>query len=250
MTRIAVFGDIHDEQARLGAALDLLDGPPFDLALLAGDLGLDPPWEAPARQTGRGPHDESVRRTVGRVAGRLGCPVLFVPGNHDLRDAVRDLDGVNCDRAIVAAAGLRVAGLGGAGPTRFGFPYEWTEGEIDAALAQLLPEGAKPVEILLTHTPPFETGLDRTYHGAHVGSPAVRDRIGRARPGLVVCGHIHEAWGVERVEGVPCLNAGALGQPCAQVIVWIVDWKGAGPARVEHRRIDEQGPAESRVWQV
>jgi len=248
MPRIAIFGDIHDEQERLGAALDLLDGPPFDLALLAGDVGLDPPWEAPARQTGRGPHDESVRRTVNRVAHHLDCPVLFEPGNHDLRDAVSDLDGTNCDRIVVEAAGLRVAGLGGAGPTRYGFPYEWTEGEIDAALSGLLGGGAEPVDILLSHTPPHDTGLDLTPRGAHVGSPTVRGWIGRARPRLVVCGHVHEAWGVEQVEGVPCLNAGALGEPYGQVIVWVVEWVGGGSSRIEHRAIAESGKVLTRVW--
>lgn len=247
MSRIAVFGDIHDEQERLGAALDLLDGPPCDLALLAGDVGLDPPWDAAGRETGRRPHDESVRRTVNRVAKRLGCPVLFVPGNHDLRDAVTDMMGVNCDRSIVEAAGLRVAGLGGAGPTRFGFPYEWTEDEIDAALERLL-GGAAPVDVLLSHTPPHGTGLDLTPRGSHVGSPAVRDWIGRSRPGLVVCGHVHEAWGVERVASVPCLNAGALGEPHGQIIVWLVDWEGTGPARIEHRRIGELGEAQRSIW--
>jgi Icc-related predicted phosphoesterase len=250
MTRIVIFGDIHAQQERLGTTLGLLDAPRYDLALLAGDVGEDPPWFSPARETDRQGHDDSVRLTVNRVAERVGCPVLFVPGNHDLRDPVEDLEGRNIDGRVVEVAGLRIAGFGGAGPTPYGFPYEWTEKEANAILERLLGGEQSRVDIFLTHTPPANSALDLTYHGEHVGSPAVRKWIGLVRPHLVVCGHIHEALGLERVEGVPCLNAGAMGEPHAQELVWIVDWNGPGPARVQSSRPGRDGIAEGRSYQI
>jgi Icc-related predicted phosphoesterase len=249
MPTIAVFGDIHDHQERLDASLRMVEDRSFDLALLAGDVGADPPFDEAGRRELRGPHDESVRRTVDRVAQTLLCPVLFVPGNHDLPDPPGDARGVNCDGRRVEAAGISIAGFGGAGPTRFGFPYEWSEDEADRSLARLL-EGSGPPDILLSHSPPSACALDRTVHGDHVGSTAVRSWIGRARPRLMVCGHIHEAWGVERIEDVPCLNAGGLGEPFGGALVWVVEWDEGGPARAESFRRTGGRRRERRVWPV
>jgi len=161
--------------------------------------------------------------------------VGFVPGNHDLADPVAGLDAVNCDGRVVEIAGLLVAGLGGAGPARFGFPYEWDETQAERALEALVPADGR-LDLALCHTPPAGTDLDRTRRGQHVGSRAVRSWIAAARPALFVCGHIHEAWGVERIDGVPCLNAGALGEPCGQEIGWIVEWSDGGPTAIRSFR--------------
>ena len=245
--QIAIIGDVHDHQERLERVLERIAPTPPDLALLVGDLGRDPPWPEPLRRTKRQDHDESVRRVVACVRVRLGCSLAFVPGNHDLRDASTDIDGVNCDGRIVDIAGLRVAGFGGAGPTLFGFPYEWTEAEADEMLRSLL-DGVAPPDILISHTPPARTGLDRTAGGDHVGSESVRRWIATARPRLFVCGHIHEAWGVEHVEGVPCLNAGGLGEPFGEEIVWLVRWSPEGPAGIRSLRVSPDGEADYRDW--
>jgi Icc-related predicted phosphoesterase len=185
---------------------------------------------------------------VDRVADRLGCPVLFVPGNHDLRDAVEETRGTNIDGRVVRVAGLAVAGFGGAGTTPLHFPYEWTESEADAALAAIFGGDASRPDLFLSHTPPARCMLDRTWHGEHVGSRAVRAWLRRARPRLFVCGHIHEAWGLERIEGVRCLNAGALGEPYGETIVWVVELDPSGPAGIESRRREPGKEAELRVW--
>jgi len=230
--RLVIFGDIHDQRRRLAAALDLLGGRSADLALLAGDVGLDPPWNSPAREKERAAHDESMLRTVRHVERRLNCPVLFVPDNHDLRDPIGSLDHHNCDRRTVEIAGMRIAGFGGAGPAHFGFPYEWSEEEADTLLKSFLSGREGKLDIFLSHSPPAGCKLDRTMRGEHVGSASVRKWIDRVRPRLFVCGHIHEAWGVEEVEGVTCLNAGALGEPCGQELVWVVEWGERGPERI------------------
>jgi Icc-related predicted phosphoesterase len=245
--QIAVIGDVHDHQQRLERILDRIASNPPDLALLVGDVGRDPPWAEPERRTERQAHDDSVRRVLARVRGRLGCPLAFVPGNHDLRDAATDVDGVNCDGRIVDIAGRRIGGFGGAGPTRFGFPYEWVEPEADEALRTLLADTA-PLDILVSHTPPARTNLDRTSSGEHVGSEAVRRWIATARPALLVCGHIHESWGVERVEDVLCLNAGALGEPFGEEIFWLVRWSSKGPITIRSFHVSPDGEPDSRNW--
>ena len=55
------------------------------------------------------------------------------------------------------------------------------------------------LDVLVSHTPPADTTLDRTVSGTHVGSRAVAEVIAGRRPRLFVCGHIHEGYGFEVV---------------------------------------------------
>jgi Icc-related predicted phosphoesterase len=247
MFEIVLIGDVHGEQRRLGRVLRHVAETRPALAVLVGDVGIDPPRFEPARTRDRSRHDASMRAVVTQLRSALGCPVVFVPGNHDMPDPVDDLDGVNCDRTRVEVARLQVAGFGGAGPSRFGFPYEWSEETADAALGELLEDGPR-LDLLVSHTPPSDTALDRIHSGRHVGSRAVRRWAVAHRPRLLVCGHIHEAWGVERVDGVTCLNAGALGEPFAEELIWKVAWSEAGPISIRSYRSTGGRRVETREW--
>lgn len=196
-----IIGDVHGRLDRLERVLETLSEHPLDAVLLVGDLA-SPEWEREHRgtATSESAFADEVAGLLGRV-GRLDVPVAWVPGNHDLPGV--DV-GTNLDRRVGEIAGIRVYGLGGAGPARFGFPYEWGEDEIEALA---VPE----VDLLLSHTPPHGSGLDRVAHGRAVGSVAVERHCARAR--ALVCGHIHEAAGIVEVGGCLCLNAGALGEP-------------------------------------
>jgi len=246
-SEIIVLGDVHGQEERLGRTLDLLRGSRATVALLVGDVGVDPPW-GEERLTGRAAHDASVGRVLAAVREALGAEVAFVPGNHDLRDPAPQTAAQNCDQRRAEIAGISIVGLGGAGPTKFGFPYEWPEKEADLALRRVLGEGSAPIDVLLSHTPPRATALDRTQRGAHVGSRAVRRWIARARPRLFLCGHIHEAWGATKLDGVPCVNAGALGEPYPQEIAWRISWDASGPTQVCSLRRTADGQVEERTW--
>lgn len=244
---IAVIGDIHAERERLDRVLARLAPHEAELVLLVGDIGVDPPWNEPARSAQRAAHDESMHEMIGRVRERLGPHIVFVPGNHDLADPPPGLPAVNCDRRIVEAAGLRIAGLGGAGPGRFGFPYEWEEADVSRVLDELA-SGPGLLDVALFHAPPNDCRLDLTKRGDHVGSAAVRRFVARARPPLFVCGHIHEAWSVEQVEGGTCLNAGSLGPPHGQDIGWIVRASASGATSIRSIRADAEGTVTETDW--
>lgn len=64
-------------------------------------------------------------------------------------------------------------------------------GDKDAA-AML--ENCHQVDILISHSPPKGVA-DVTSQGQSVGSSAVRATTERLKPKLLLCGHIHEAWG-------------------------------------------------------
>jgi hypothetical protein len=200
---LGVIGDIHGELYHLKKVLDHLAGVPIAGLLLVGDFG------SSQYELSRWKKDSSRQILVKEVTRilelveKLGVPVAWVPGNHDYKEL--DLPG-NCDRRLVTIAGVRVYGIGGSGPGRFGFPYEWDEDEVRRLE---MPE----CDVVLSHTPPARTPLDKLFHAdRHVGSEAVREIAERHR-GAMVSGHIHEAHGTIRLAGCLCMNVGSLGDP-------------------------------------
>ncbi len=200
---LGVIGDIHGELYHLKKVIDHLATTSIAGVLLVGDFG------SSQYELSRWKKDSSypiLLKEVTRIlelVEKIGVPVAWVPGNHD--DKNLDLPG-NCDRKLVEVAGVRVYGIGGSGPGRYGFPYEWDEDEIRALE---IPD----CDVILSHTPPARTPLDRLFHAErHVGSEAVRE-LAERHDGAMVSGHIHEAQGTLKVKDCLCMNVGSLGDP-------------------------------------
>jgi Icc-related predicted phosphoesterase len=179
---------------RLGPALR-----DADCAILTGDLTHfgDPP---------------DAFRVVNAV--RQFCPdVLAVTGNLDMPtviDAFR-ADGISLHGEGRRLGDLGVFGCGGSNITPMDTPTELEEDELHAVLERGLAAVADaPRHLLVCHTPPHDTRLDRLMNGRPVGSPAVRAFIEARAPEVAVVGHIHEGRGVERLGRTLVLNAGAL----------------------------------------
>jgi len=204
----AVVGDVHAHLGHLERVLARVVQAGADAILLVGDLAC-----AGHRYQRSAVTEATYLCDVAGVMKRVrdvGLPVRYVPGNHDLPTLSEP---GNLDGRMEEICGLRVAGIGGAGPDIFGFPYEWDEDQID----QLdLPD----CDILLAHCPPRNTPLDRTRYGHHVGSEAIRSRAFNSS--VLVCGHIHEAAGVFQLGDCICLNAGGLGMPFGRAQVGFV----------------------------
>ncbi|KAK4507155.1 hypothetical protein PRZ48_000889 [Zasmidium cellare] len=94
----------------------------------------------------------------------------------------------------------------------WGFPYERDEDRFNSPLRTL--SDAKniapypvppfthtivPVDILLTHGPPYAR-LDQTSRGDYAGCPHLLRALMRSRPLIHCFGHIHEGWGAERIK--------------------------------------------------
>jgi Icc-related predicted phosphoesterase len=110
-------------------------------------------------------------------------------------------------------------GVGGSNISPFHTPQEIK----DEQLAELLSNCNKPLNvkkhIFVTHAPPFNTKVDRTFFGAHVGSKSVRSYIEKFTPDLVLCGHIHEARGVDRIGNSLIINPGPFPAHYAMVTI-------------------------------
>ena len=235
MPTLGLLGDVHAHASRLERSLTWLGKQgPLDGILLVGDIAGNPPW---ARRT----HPEELVRMrtdigsiVRQVRQTLQAPVLFVPGNHDPRDVAHP---GNIDRRQRVLAGLRIVGLGGAGPDLFGLPYEWEEAEVDDL-------DLPPWDVLLSHCPPRDTALDVLRGGPrHVGSAAVRRRAENGR-GLLVSGHIHESVAGEVLGGTLCVNVGGLGEPHGRAQAAVARFRetpDGWQVRVQHRDLEPRG---------
>lgn len=155
-----------------------------DLILAAGDLPFD---------------------YLENLVSRTDVPLLYVPGNHDPELKPGDLtfeglspkfDGtgppgcVNVDGRIEEAAGLWVAGLGGAiryneGPNRYTQrEMRWRARKLEwrARLRR------RRIDILLTHAP--AAGLGDADDPAHVGFEAFNRLVLKLRPRMLIHGHV------------------------------------------------------------
>ena len=131
-----------------------------------------------------------------------GVRFCVVPGDHDLfaerrADEIRwpenviYLDPLASDPAARACevAGLKIYGVART-PYLKGGAFESSPEALARAFAEI-PEG---LDILVSHAPPLVDGYNLDADGRrrhHRGSPELTEAIRRARPSLVVCGHVH-----------------------------------------------------------
>jgi hypothetical protein len=153
----------------------------------------------------------------GEVLRPLGERLWVLPGNHETQEEshafCRQFGFVDFHREVRTLSGregpVQWAGLGYSNPTPFNTPGEYSEQQINEALAPFA--GLNPL-YLVVHFPPAETKLDRVRMGCHPGSPTLRAWVEREQPAYLFCGHIHEAAGEQDTLGrTRMFNVGKLG---------------------------------------
>ncbi len=91
-------------------------------------------------------------------------------------------------------------------------PYEVSEEEISRkAESGWEAVAAARWKVFVPHSPPRDTMLDRIWIAKHVGSTALRRFVEARQPDVLVCGHIHEARGTDRLGKTQLINCGAAG---------------------------------------
>ena len=195
--KIVGLADIHGDVTALAGMAQALRS--ADLVLLAGDL----------TQFG---HEEAATEILNAVTQYNGR-VLAVRGNCDFPEVETCLAGrgASLDGRAVVIEGMGFVGVGGSLPCPGHTPNEISEQEFAAALEQAaseIPEGV-PI-VLLVHQPPFGAAADRVGGNRHVGSRSVRSFIERHKPLACLCGHIHEAVGVDAIDDCKIVNPGPL----------------------------------------
>ena len=194
--RFLVLSDIHGSLEFLKDIAN--EAHRSDGVVLAGDL----------TQKGKG-------NTLAMLAGgicRPGLDIVGVIGNLDLPSSAKEMEALgifNLEASGKLVRGIAFSGVGGSNPTPFLTPYERGEEDIQEALmngAKKL-RGARPW-VVVSHPPPFDSGLDQTFLGDKAGSKALRNFLLEQAPDVCVCGHIHEALGIHRLGSTLIVNPG------------------------------------------
>lgn len=126
-----------------------------------------------------------------RLRNRLGVPLFYVKGNHDIR--YQSSPPVGCTeihRRIVSFEGVRMLGLGG---SRWynGGQNQYHEHEMRRFISRLWFEllWNRGVDMIVTHAPP--RGVGDAEDPCHKGFRCFLRLIERYRPAFFVHGHIH-----------------------------------------------------------
>jgi uncharacterized protein len=174
-----------------------------------------------------------VREWMTLATDRLegsGIPLLLMPGNDDdfaidpiLAESTyaRDVNG----QVVELTPWHQLVSMGWSSPTPWSTPRELPEEEFLDRLSVLLKDVRDPRKtVLMTHVPPFDSGLDTApllspslqptvsagdVLRGPVGSKGVRKAIESFKPVLGVHGHIHESGGERRIGSTVCVNAGS-----------------------------------------
>jgi len=198
--RIIAGVDFHGSRRAFEVFAKNIRGSGADLAVICGDIT-------------NFSTVEQAKNLLTILAG-TGTPTIFVPGNCDPPSLTElKLDGLTCIHGgVFIHNNLAFVGLGGGTISPFNTFFEMKEEEIAKILQRCvenLHELARCVGIILiSHTPPKNTKLDRTFMGIHAGSISVRRFIEEKKPLLALCGHIHEAKGIDRIGDTVIVNPG------------------------------------------
>jgi len=149
----------------------------------------------------------TMRKEMDRLEKLLaGFPekrVRVLPGNYDpdlQGTALKDRD---LHKRVVTVQDIKVAGYGGARGPPPGVPEDLAVryeeypagGGLYSEPRDFLSRAQPHVAVL--HMPPFGI-LDRLRDYGNLGSVGVRDYVDQFSPSVVLCGHMHESWGVVR----------------------------------------------------
>ncbi len=191
--KICAITDIHFRQNFNDNIAGIINN--VDLVLIAGDI------------TNFGGKEEA--QVILREIQQLNCNILAVPGNCDQRsvnDTLREKR-INLHGETRVFENVAFYGLGGCSKTPFHTPQEYSESEITEILSSFEKADAR-YHILLSHSPPAKTRVDKVFLGLHAGSKAIRTFVEKFQPDLVICGHIHEAKGTDKIGKTVILNPG------------------------------------------
>ena len=186
--RIYAVADIHGKQNRLIAILKNIDQWRPDVLVLAGDI------------TGY----TRALKTVEALSS-LSMPMLFVRGNTDRQHFDSLMAALpttqNLHLRPVEINGLNFVGVSGTLPLPFHSKIQFNEADTVDRLDRLLTRAS----ILVCHPPPMGV-CDRVGGRYHAGSRAIYNLVVKHKPAVVICGHIHEAFGSGFLKGVRIVN--------------------------------------------
>ena len=203
--KLLVISDLHAHNDVLDKMDDIFKA--ADAVLFAGDFA-----ECFKPETG----DEALEKLCSKHD-----TIFAVLGNCDNEVFLGDLEDkdISVEKALVFHEGLAFAGSGGGtkftGKTEFERTEEECLSDFDIVVNSVEQGGDSSLwqnTILISHNPPKGTTVDAVNPALHAGSQMFTDFIKEHKPLAVICGHIHEGRGVEKIGDTTVINPGSLGE--------------------------------------
>jgi len=185
MHKIVCIADLHEH---------LVDIPPCDLLLIAGDVSYAPKGNLDRKRDFLvGPFKDWLEQVPARE-------VVFVAGNHD-----QSIERDGCAPDELRCHYLQDSGIELFGLKIWGTPWQpWFQDwafnaprrDRETFLASKFDAIPAGTDIIVGHGPPYGYGdlAHRPGGATHVGSTAMTHTLRRVQPRLMVCGHIHLAY--------------------------------------------------------
>ena len=189
--KLLVFGDIHGSLSALKKIEE--KSRHADLLLCHGDLTI---------------FEQDIDYIMKKL-DKLNKEILLTHGNHESEDILKRLSShykniIFIHNKRIIKDNILILGWGGGG-------FSIRDQKFEKFIKKHKEEIRKHKTILLVHVPPYGTKTDRIGKG-HVGNKSVRDFIYEYQPLLVVCGHIHEGFGEDRIKKTLIINPGPYGR--------------------------------------
>ncbi len=195
--RVLILSDFHGRRESFSETLGIFKRSRSELMVICGDIT----------------HFGSAKQAQSLLSPitRSNIPILYVPGNCDLFSLLEaKIEGAqNIHGSCVRIDNFVFIGVGGSPSGSLNTPRGSPEDEITALLNRGLAKCPSSERlIVVSHSPPFNTKLDLAFNGEHIGSVGVRLFVEEKRPLAVFCGHVHEARGIDDIDGTVVLNPG------------------------------------------
>ncbi len=207
--RIYACADIHGKERHIEAVKHAICEFEPDIAIIAGDIA-------------RFFNQASVIASL----DTLGLPVYAVTGNSDraiVKTAIKNatnITSLHMARVDVTIGGMQksISGVDGTFP----LPFRSKVSIFEARTIRKLDKVASFGGILVVHPPPLGT-LDQVFGSRlHAGSGGIARYIEKAKPEIVICGHIHESAGVGNIGETLVINC-AMGKNVNGAIIEVDD---------------------------
>ncbi len=195
MLKILAAGDFHNDHLCATRLAERATKENVDLIILNGDLV----------------EEDQPHGIIGHFVNTKKKLVL-VPGNHDLlaTEFLANLYGVkNLHGAYMIQNGIGICGFGGANCGMNALSEEDIYAELKASFEQIK---HLSTTIMVTHVHPSGTHMEQ-FSSFIKGSIGLRKAIESCKPTVVICGHVHEAEGIEeKIGSTTVINVGKSGK--------------------------------------
>ena len=192
--KILAISDVHGDLERTKRLVKMVDSVKPDVIVVAGDL------------TQFGP--KSTAKKVISELEKSNCKILAIMGNNDTKEVGDELkhSGHDMHNKALEIEHIGFVGFHGPNSIRLGGMQVLNYDPVHYKLRDL---ASCDKRVMISHLPPYNTSLDKLFSGQHVGSEFLRETVENEQPDLVICGHIHEGRGTEKIGSTLMVNTGA-----------------------------------------